>query len=81
MADGDGSAAEIVAARGLEQVRDDEQLVAWVDEVVDAHPEESERVRGGEDRLVGFLVGQVMRRSGGKADPRRVNELLRARLS
>ncbi|KPJ83251.1 MAG: glutamyl-tRNA amidotransferase [Gemmatimonas sp. SG8_23] len=81
MADGDGSAAEIVAARGLEQVRDDEQLVTWVDEVVDAHPEESERVRGGEDRLVGFLVGQVMRRSGGKADPRRVNELLRARLS
>jgi len=80
MADGEGSAVEIVAARGLEQVRDEGALEAWVDEVVDAFPDEATRVREGEARLIGFLVGQVMQRSSGKADPRRVNELLRARL-
>jgi len=80
MADGEGSARAIVAAQGLEQVRDEGALEAWVDEVIDAFADEAGRVRGGEARLVGFLVGQVMKRSGGKADPRRVNELLRERL-
>ncbi len=81
IADGEGSPAEIVAARGLRQVRDEGALEAWVDEVIEACPDEAARVREGEERLVGFLVGQVMRRSRGKADPRRVNELLRVRLS
>ena len=59
------------------QVRDDGQLSAWVSEVVEAHADEVGRYRDGEKRLIGFLVGQVMKRSSGKADPRRVNELLR----
>ncbi|MDH3272515.1 MAG: Asp-tRNA(Asn)/Glu-tRNA(Gln) amidotransferase subunit GatB [Gemmatimonadota bacterium] len=74
------SAPEVVATEGLEQVRDDDALAAWIDEVVEDFPEEISRCRSGETRLVGFLVGQVMRRSGGAADPRRVNELLRERL-
>lgn len=80
VADGEGTPADIVRARGLEQVRDEDLLERWVDEVVGEHPEEAERVRAGEGKLLGFLVGQVMKRSRGKADPRRVSELLRDRL-
>jgi aspartyl-tRNA(Asn)/glutamyl-tRNA(Gln) amidotransferase subunit B len=72
-----GSPADIVVSEGLTQVRDDGQLGAWVAEVVQEHDDEVDRYRGGETRLLGFLVGQVMRRSSGKADPKRVNELLR----
>jgi aspartyl-tRNA(Asn)/glutamyl-tRNA(Gln) amidotransferase subunit B len=76
-----GKPSDVVAARGLTQVRDDSQLEAWVREVVEANPGEVARYKGGEAKLVGFFVGQVMKRSGGKADPKRVNELLRAALS
>lgn len=81
MIEDDRGAGEIVSERGLEQVRDDDQLSEWVDEVLAAHPGEVERYRGGEAKLVGFFVGRVMARSAGKADPRRVNELLRSRLA
>jgi aspartyl-tRNA(Asn)/glutamyl-tRNA(Gln) amidotransferase subunit B len=81
VADGEGSPRTIVEERGLRQVRDSSALEAWVREVVEAHPDEVARYGGGEKKLLGFLVGQVMKRSGGKADPRRVNELLRAELS
>ena len=80
MADEGRSAGEIVAAEGLEQVRDDEALLEWVDAVCGEFAEEARRYGEGETRILGFLVGQVMRRSGGAADPRRVNELLRERL-
>jgi aspartyl-tRNA(Asn)/glutamyl-tRNA(Gln) amidotransferase subunit B len=75
-----GRPADIVRARGLTQIRDDGQLDAWVRAVVDEHPAEVARYRGGEAKLVGFFVGQVMKRSGGKADPKKVNELLRGAL-
>ncbi|MEQ1856635.1 MAG: Asp-tRNA(Asn)/Glu-tRNA(Gln) amidotransferase subunit GatB, partial [Longimicrobiales bacterium] len=75
-----GKPGDIVTARGLVQVRDDSALEAWVREVVDAHPGEVARFKGGEAKLVGFFVGQVMKRSGGKADPKRVSELLRTAL-
>jgi aspartyl-tRNA(Asn)/glutamyl-tRNA(Gln) amidotransferase subunit B len=79
-ADEGGRPSEIVEARGLKQVRDDGQLADWVAEVVRDHADEVTRYRDGETRLLGFLMGQVMKRSGGKADPRRVNELLRETL-
>ena len=75
-----GKPRDVVATRGLTQVRDDSALEAWVREVVEAHPAEVARYKGGEAKLVGFFVGQVMKRSGGKADPKRVNELLRGAL-
>jgi len=75
-----GSPAAIVEAEGLKQVRDEGQLVQWVEEVVQQHTDEVGRYRGGDKKLLGFLVGQVMKRSAGKADPRRVNELLREAL-
>jgi aspartyl-tRNA(Asn)/glutamyl-tRNA(Gln) amidotransferase subunit B len=61
-------------------VRDDGQLDAWVAGAIVEHPDEVARYRGGERKLLGFFVGQVMKRSAGKADPRRVNELLRKAL-
>jgi aspartyl-tRNA(Asn)/glutamyl-tRNA(Gln) amidotransferase subunit B len=75
-----GSPAQIIEERGLRQVRDEGQLEAWVGEVMEQCPDEVGRYRAGESRLLGFLMGQVMRRSNGKADPRRVNELLKRAL-
>ncbi len=70
----------IVRREGLTQVREDRVLERWVAEVVAAHPEEVARYREGEPRLLGFLMGRVMRASERKADPRRANRLLRAAL-
>jgi aspartyl-tRNA(Asn)/glutamyl-tRNA(Gln) amidotransferase subunit B len=66
---------------GLVQVSDQGALGAWVDEVLAAHPAEVARFRGGESKLMGFFVGQVMKRSKGKADPKGVQPLLQDRLS
>jgi aspartyl-tRNA(Asn)/glutamyl-tRNA(Gln) amidotransferase subunit B len=75
-----GDSAETVAEReGLALVSDDAPLRAWVDEVCDAHPAETARFVGGERKLLGVLVGLVMKRSGGSADPKRVNQLLEER--
>ncbi|MBI4538310.1 MAG: Asp-tRNA(Asn)/Glu-tRNA(Gln) amidotransferase subunit GatB [Gemmatimonadetes bacterium] len=73
-------AQQIVEAEGLAQVRDAGQLARWVDEAVLENPKEVERYRAGEDRLLAFFMGQVMRKSRGKADPRQTNELLREKL-
>jgi aspartyl-tRNA(Asn)/glutamyl-tRNA(Gln) amidotransferase subunit B len=66
---------------GLIQVSDQTALSAWVDEVLAAHPGEVARYRGGETKLMGFFVGQVMKRSQGKADPKGVQPLLQRKLS
>jgi aspartyl-tRNA(Asn)/glutamyl-tRNA(Gln) amidotransferase subunit B len=71
--------AVIADREGLRQVGDDAQLVAWIDEVLTAHPDEARRFLGGERKLLGVLVGLVMKASGGRADPRKVNELLAKR--
>jgi len=65
---------------GLIQVRDGDALVGWVDEVVAAHPAEVARFRSGETKLTGFFVGQVMKKSAGKADPKAIQPILLARL-
>lgn len=65
---------------GLVQVSDTGQLGSWVDEVLAAHPAEVARFRGGEGKLIGFLVGQVMKKSGGKADPKAVQPVLQEKL-
>jgi len=69
-----------VARLGLAQVRDEGELGGWVAAVVEAHPEQVEQYRAGRSQVLGFLVGQVMKRSGGRAAPQRVQELLRAAL-
>jgi aspartyl-tRNA(Asn)/glutamyl-tRNA(Gln) amidotransferase subunit B len=65
---------------GLVQVSDHGALTDWVDEVLAAHPGEVARFRGGETKLMAFFVGQVMKRSKGKADPKGVQPVLQLRL-
>jgi aspartyl-tRNA(Asn)/glutamyl-tRNA(Gln) amidotransferase subunit B len=65
---------------GLVQVSDEGALSAWVDEVLAAHPGEVNRYRRGETKLMAFFVGQVMKRSKGKADPKGVQPVLQERL-
>ena len=76
-----GDPAAIVQERGLDQVSDADLLAAEIDAVLAAHPDEVSAYRGGKEGLMGFFVGQVMRRTRGKANPQLVNELLRARLA
>jgi aspartyl-tRNA(Asn)/glutamyl-tRNA(Gln) amidotransferase subunit B len=74
-------APAVVAERlGLVQVSDQGALAGWVDEVLTAHPGEVARFRGGEAKLMAFFVGQVMKRSKGKADPKGVQPVLAERL-
>jgi len=65
---------------GLVQVGDTGALERWVDEVLAAHAGEVARYKGGETKLIGFFVGQVMKKSGGKADPKKVQPVLSERL-
>jgi aspartyl-tRNA(Asn)/glutamyl-tRNA(Gln) amidotransferase subunit B len=74
-----GNAAEIAKRDGLLQVGDDSALITWIDEVWAEHPEEAARFAGGERKLQGVLVGFVMKKSKGRADPKKVNQLLGAR--
>jgi aspartyl-tRNA(Asn)/glutamyl-tRNA(Gln) amidotransferase subunit B len=74
-----GEPAELARREGLLQVRDDDALSAWIDAVLAEHPAEAARFLAGERKLLGVLVGLVMRKSGGAADPRRVNQQLSAR--
>jgi aspartyl-tRNA(Asn)/glutamyl-tRNA(Gln) amidotransferase subunit B len=76
-----GSPEAIAAQKGLQQISDADALGAVVDEVVAANPEVADKVRGGQTNAVGFLVGQVMKKTRGQANPGLVNELLRGRLS
>jgi len=72
-------AAQIAADEGLVQVGDESAIATWVDEVLNEHPEEAARYLGGEKKLQGVLVGFVMKKSKGRADPKLVNQLLSSR--
>ncbi|MBA3260763.1 MAG: Asp-tRNA(Asn)/Glu-tRNA(Gln) amidotransferase subunit GatB [Gemmatimonadales bacterium] len=75
-----GEPKAIADRLGLVQVSDQGALGGWVDEVLAAHPAEVARYRGGETKLMAFFVGQVMKRSKGKADPKGVQPVLQERL-
>jgi len=72
--------AELVRARGLTQVSDEGAIAAAVDAVLAANPGQVASYRGGKTGVLGFLVGQVMKSTGGKANPALVNRLLKDRL-
>ena len=76
-----GEPDAIIDARGLRQVTDAGEIERLVDAVIEAHPAQVEQYLGGAEKVLGFLVGQVMKRSGGKADPRQANRTLRDRLA
>jgi glutaminyl-tRNA synthetase len=75
-----GDPDDIVERNGLRQVSDESALEPIVAEVLAAHPDRVEAYRGGRTGLLGFFVGQVMSRSGGRANPERVKEILEGRL-
>jgi len=74
------SALRVAERLGLLQVSDSGAIDQWVRETLAAHPGEVARCRAGETKVMGFLVGQVMKRSKGKADPKAVNAALAAAL-
>ncbi len=74
------SARHIVDEKGLAQVSDESEIESAIDEVLSENPKEVEQFRAGKDKLFGFFVGQVMRKTKGKANPQLANEILRKKL-
>ncbi len=81
---GGGSADEVIAAKGLQQITDSGAIEKIVDEVLAANPQQVENYRSADQakrgKMIGFFVGQVMQASQGKASPQQVNQLLREKL-
>ncbi|AIG64269.1 glutamyl-tRNA amidotransferase [Corynebacterium atypicum] len=78
---GEGDVDEVVAARGLEVVRDDGAIEKAVDEALAANPDIVEKYRAGNKKVTGAIVGAVMKATRGKADPKQVNQLIAKKLS
>ena len=79
--DGEGSPKDIASSRGLSQISDTDAIAAAVDAAIEADPGAAQKVRDGNDKAIGALVGAVMKATRGQANPALVNELLRERLS
>jgi aspartyl-tRNA(Asn)/glutamyl-tRNA(Gln) amidotransferase subunit B len=77
---GEGSVDDIIEKRGLTQISDSASIDKLVAEVIAANPAQVEQFRAGKQQVLGFLVGQVMKASRGKANPQQVNEALRKQL-
>jgi len=78
---GEGSADEIIEAKGLKQITDTGAIEALVDEVLANNPSQVEAYKGGQEKMMGYFVGQVMKASGGQANPGQVNQILKQKLS
>ena len=77
---GGGDPAAIVKAKGIVQVSDEGALSKIVDEVIAANPSQAEKYRGGDSRLAGWFIGQCMKASGGKANPKVLDRIVREKL-
>jgi len=77
---GEGSADDIIEARGLKQITDSSAIESIVEAVIEANPGQAAEFRAGKDKLLGFFVGQVMKETGGKANPGQVNQILKEKL-
>jgi aspartyl-tRNA(Asn)/glutamyl-tRNA(Gln) amidotransferase subunit B len=73
----DEEPAAAIARLGLGQVSDEAALRGWIAAVLSDYPDQTNQYRGGKEQVLGFLLGQIMKRSGGRADPKRVRELVR----
>ncbi len=78
---GEGEPDRIIEARGLAQISDSDTLEALADRIIEEHPEQVAQYLSGKEKVFGFLVGQIMKASRGQADPKRINEILRRKLS
>jgi aspartyl-tRNA(Asn)/glutamyl-tRNA(Gln) amidotransferase subunit B len=81
MLDSERGPKEIVAEKGLEQVSDTGSIETAVEQILAAHPKQVSGFQSGNEKIFGFLVGQVMKATRGKANPQRVNEILRQKLT
>ena len=70
----------IIEERGLKQVTDSSEIESLVDKILEDNPNQLSQFRSGKEKLFGFFVGQVMKASGGKANPSQVNEILKSKL-
>jgi aspartyl-tRNA(Asn)/glutamyl-tRNA(Gln) amidotransferase subunit B len=77
---GEGEADAVIEKKGLKQITDTAAIERIVDEVLAENSKQLEQYRAGKTALFGYFVGQVMKRSGGKANPQQVNELLKKKL-
>jgi aspartyl-tRNA(Asn)/glutamyl-tRNA(Gln) amidotransferase subunit B len=75
------NADEVIEARGLRQITDSTAIERMIDEVMAKNPAQLADFRAGKDKLFGFFVGQVMKATGGKANPAQLNELLKKKLA
>ncbi len=80
LGDSDMDPRAVAERLGLMQVGDAEEVGRWIDDVLTAYDEAVERYRGGDSKLFGFFMGEVMKASRGKADPKMAQRLLRQRL-
>ncbi len=71
----------LIERDGLVQITDQSAIEAAVNDVITAFPNQAGQVRAGEEKVIGFLVGQVMKSTGGKANPQGVNDLIRKKLT
>ncbi|MBV9240683.1 MAG: Asp-tRNA(Asn)/Glu-tRNA(Gln) amidotransferase GatCAB subunit B, partial [Acidobacteria bacterium] len=74
------TAPEVIREKGFEQISDASAIEAIVDQVIAANASQVEAYRGGNDKLFGFFVGQVMKASQGKANPKLANDILKQKL-
>ena len=81
MSDGDKDPEKIVEEKGLKQQSDPKKLEKIIDKIISENPKNVELYKSGKDKLFGFFVGQVMKSSGGKANPQLVNEILKKKLN
>ena len=81
MSDEDKDPEIIVNEKGLKQQSDPKELEKLIDKVIDDNSEKVKEYKSGKDKLFGFFVGQVMKISGGKANPKLLNEILKNKLS
>ena len=81
MLDSDRSPQDIVAEKGLEQVSDSASIETAIDEILAAHPKQVGEYKAGNEKIFGFLVGQIMKATKGKVNPQKANEILKEKLN
>lgn len=80
MWNGEGSADEVIKEKGLKQITDSSEIESIIDSIIAANAPQVEQFKSGNEKIIGFFVGQAMKATGGKANPKQVNELLRKKL-
>jgi aspartyl-tRNA(Asn)/glutamyl-tRNA(Gln) amidotransferase subunit B len=76
-----GSVQQLVESKGMTAISNPEEIAALIDSIMAANPKELEQYRGGKTKLLGFFVGQVMKQSGGRAEPKLTNQILNQKLN